>query len=117
MANRYMLPVDPRSSPQLPVIYPWENDSFILLCHTLYTKAVDTGFTGTFQDFQTGLGSFMQLAADLKFYEGGYVVTPMVDFEQVLPTTNRILGNNVIVEKIPRYDTTNTAGGYTVIIG
>ena len=55
MANRYMLPVDPYLKPELPVIYPWENDSFILLCRSLYNKALDTGYDESFEDYLNNL--------------------------------------------------------------
>ena len=117
MANRYMLPVDPYLKPELPVIYPWENDSFILLCRSLYNKALDTGYDESFEDFQDNLGKFIKTMTSMQLYDGVYSVVPMAEFDQVLPTQSRIMEENVIIEKIPRYDTSNSAGGYTVVIG
>lgn len=53
---------------------------------------------------------------DAPEYDGDYVVTPRV-YEQYLPTTDRLLRNDVTVEKIPLYRTRNAAGGDTINIG
>ena len=50
-------------------------------------------------------------------YQGRYVVTPMAAVDQILRTNDTIMESNVIVEKIPYQETSNEAGGYTVIIG
>lgn len=50
-------------------------------------------------------------------YNGQYRVTPLAGIAQVLRTSDKLMTNNVIVEKIPYSETSNTAGGYTVIIG
>ena len=48
-------------------------------------------------------------------YEGTYTVTPRLS-AQVLPTADTTLHEDVEVEGIPSYRTTNPSGGYTVII-
>ena len=50
-------------------------------------------------------------------YEGPYTVRPDPDENIVLPTYRKRMAGNVTVEKIPYYQTTNVAGGYTAIIG
>lgn len=50
-------------------------------------------------------------------YRGNYKVTPMAHLSQILRTNDKIMTDNVVVEPIPYYETTNDAGGYTVIIG
>lgn len=50
-------------------------------------------------------------------YDGSYSVTPLAEVSQILRTANKTLSDDVVVEQIPYYETTNTAGGYTVIIG
>ncbi len=52
-----------------------------------------------------------------KTYTGRYDITPMADVVQVLNTNDKIMEDNVTVEKIPYAETSNSAGGYTVIIG
>lgn len=49
-------------------------------------------------------------------YEGIYEVTPR-KIEQTLPTKNRSLNKDVTVYAIPYAETTNPAGGTTVVIG
>ena len=50
-------------------------------------------------------------------YIGTYEVVPDVYQAQVLDTANKLLSNNVKVNKIPQYETSNPSGGYTLIIG
>ena len=50
-------------------------------------------------------------------YEGPYVVTPLMNNEVVLETTGKTMGDDVTVTKVPYFETSNEAGGYTVYIG
>ncbi len=50
------------------------------------------------------------------YYTGTYAVRPSSE-EQTLPTKNRMMSKDVLVEEIPYFETTNESGGYTVIIG
>ena len=50
-------------------------------------------------------------------YEGTYSITPLAYVSQILRTANTTLKDDVTVEEIPYYETSNTAGGYTAIIG
>lgn len=49
-------------------------------------------------------------------YDGVYEVTPLADFEIILPTQGKILDEDVVVNKIPYYETSNESG-ITVYIG
>ena len=49
-------------------------------------------------------------------YEGEYVITPKAYDEQILETKDKIMSNDVVVLKVPKYETTNLSGGYTVYI-
>lgn len=49
-------------------------------------------------------------------YDGEYEVTPKTYDEQVLPTRNKKMINNLTVKKIPQYEVSNDSG-YTLIIG
>lgn len=53
----------------------------------------------------------------LPIYTGSYEVTPLPYTEQLLPTTQTHVTDDIVVKEIPYYETTNDAGGYTVIIG
>ena len=50
-------------------------------------------------------------------YEGPYQVRPDPHDAIILPTARKLMLDDVTVEKIPYYTTTNLAGGYTAIIG
>ena len=50
-------------------------------------------------------------------YRGSYRVTPMANFTQIMHTKEKLLEEQIVVEKIPYYTTINVAGGYTAIIG
>jgi len=54
---------------------------------------------------------------DVPPYEGSYEVSPLVGAEIILPTSGKRLEDDVTILEIPYYETTNEAGGYTVIIG
>ncbi len=50
-------------------------------------------------------------------YTGDYTARSQVDEAYQLPTANRYLTDNITVEKIPYYETSNVADGLTVYIG
>lgn len=49
-------------------------------------------------------------------YTGAYTVTPK-DIAQQLKTKNKLLNKDVMVKKIPFFETSNDEGGNTVYIG
>ena len=50
-------------------------------------------------------------------YEGPYNVTPLVKNQVELFTKDKLMEENVIVEKVPISETSNIAGGYTLYVG
>lgn len=50
-------------------------------------------------------------------YDGPYEVTPLVASEVVLETRKKLMRDDVTVRKIPQYEVSNDAGGYTLTIG
>lgn len=50
-------------------------------------------------------------------YTGEYEITPKTYDEQILPTKNKKMVDNLKVKKIPQYEVSNSAEGYTLIIG
>jgi len=50
-------------------------------------------------------------------YDGEYEVTPKTYDEQTLETRNKRMLKNVTIKKIPQYEVSNSAEGYTLIIG
>ena len=49
-------------------------------------------------------------------YEGDYSVTPKID-EQILPTKDTSMVDDMTVEAIPYHEVTNPQGGKTITIG
>lgn len=43
-------------------------------------------------------------------YDGDYVITPLADSEVVLPTSGKMMADDVTVHKVPFYETTNESG-------
>lgn len=56
-------------------------------------------------------------AADLPVYEGAYEITPSAENEQTLNTAQTFMDADVVVNKIPYAEVTNTSNGKTVTIG
>lgn len=53
---------------------------------------------------------------DVDMYTGAYDVVPQAALPQVLPTSNKFMQNNVVVNKIPYAETCNQADGVTASI-
>lgn len=49
-------------------------------------------------------------------YEGEYIITPLAFTDQILDTKNKVLTEDIVVQKVPKYETSNVSGGYTVYI-
>lgn len=54
---------------------------------------------------------------DIPIFDGSYDVTPLPFTETILETARKQMRENVTVQEIPYYETSNESGGYTVIIG
>jgi len=67
-------------------------------------------FTPVFRDLQV-----VTVRPDVEYYEGAYNVTPKTS-AQTLPTKEKYLTDDVNVEAIPIYETSNSSGGTTVYI-
>ena len=120
ITKQFILPILPTKKPSLPVVYPWENTNLLNLCQQLYALAATTGFTGTFEDFKLHFGAYLEsndITIDYDTYTGQYEVTPLPSVEQILRTKKKVLQDDITVGPIPYYETSNDAGGYTVIIG
>lgn len=52
-----------------------------------------------------------------EIYDGEYVVTPKVAERTILPTTGKVMKDDVTVKEIPIFKTSNESGGYTFYIG
>ena len=118
--GRYALPIMPPSQNEIQTIYPWENINILNDIRELYKIVIKTGYEGSFEQFQSQLGSIIQQEAIIinpDEYVGTYVVTPLPIMSSILRTENKVLRHDVIIKPIPYATTSNLAGGYTAIIG
>ncbi len=49
-------------------------------------------------------------------YEGSYDITPLAYYEQILPTKDKMCDDDIMVRRVPYYETSNLSGGNTVYI-
>ena len=56
-------------------------------------------------------------SGDMPVYQGDYQVDPLVNNEVVLRTRSKIMSDDVTIRVVPRYITSNVAGGNTIFIG
>lgn len=120
ITRRFVVPIEPQIKPHMPVIYPWEQTNLYNLCTQLFELARKTGYTGTFDEFKTHFGAYLQndeIVIDFDAYQGQYTVTPLPSVEQILRTEHKILAHDIVVEPIPYSEVSNNFGGTTVIIG
>lgn len=120
--KRFITPPAPIPIIEKKSIYPWEHTELLILCKRIYEIAVKTGYIGTLEEFKTELGAYLDentslLPDDLEKYSGLYEIIPLPLMEQILQTANKVLTENVVVAPIPYATTSNSAGGYTAIIG
>lgn len=50
-------------------------------------------------------------------YTGDYEVIPKVEDEQILETAHKLLTDNILVAKVPYFETSNDSNGKTAYIG
>lgn len=63
-----------------------------------------------------GLSGKISIMREYDHYNGNYKVSPKAFEEQTLQTTNKLLGEDVIITEVPYYETSNTSNGTTVYI-
>ena len=63
-----------------------------------------------------GLSGKLSIDINHNVYSGTYEVTPSAVAEKTLPTADKILKNDVVIHKIPYYETSNHQDGLTVYI-
>ena len=57
--DTHIMPPRPRAA-GLSIIYPWENTNTSILLKQLYEIAINSGFTGTENDFKNYFGIYLQ---------------------------------------------------------
>ena len=68
------------------------------------------------QEIEAEFGQF-QVVTDAPVYDGPYAVTPSTAERQTLPTAQKMMKEDVKVEKIPYAEVSNNSGGTTATIG
>lgn len=66
-------------------------------------------------DFTCDFGEIL-IVHEYDWYEGAYEITPKIN-EQVMPTQDKTMREDVTIFAIPYAETTNIGGGYTATIG
>lgn len=62
------------------------------------------------------LSGRLSATIDFNAYSGEYEVIPNAFETQILPTANKVLKNDVIVQKVPYFETSNNYDGLTIYI-
>lgn len=62
------------------------------------------------------LSGKLSAVIDFNAYSGDYEVVPSAFDAQILPTANKVLKKDVIIQKIPYFETENLQDGITVYI-
>ena len=62
-------------------------------------------------------GDISSGGSGIRPYEGDYQITPLVNSDQVFPTKNTRMTDDLTVYKTPTYEVTNPQGGMTLRIG
>lgn len=63
------------------------------------------------------LSGKLSVTKEYDVYGGEYEIVPKAFEAQVLPTSNRVLKEDVIVKEVPFYETSNDSDGITAYIG
>ena len=79
---------------------------------------LDAKFSQSSQNFRAIFANLQKMTEynDVPPYIGSYVVTPRVD-EQVLPTAQKMMAEDLTIKEIPFFNVSNNSGGSTVYIG
>ena len=86
------------------------NVSFDEIDSDICAKFIQTGCV-----FKTNFGEIFQVRTD-EVYDGDYDVIPRV-YQQILPTKDKLMLDDVTVEVIPLTKIINLSNGYTATIG
>ena len=84
---------------------------------TISLKGILSGYVNSSTVLgQLNLGTIEIIRRDFPNYEGEYEATPNIE-EQILPTKNKSMIDDLVIHEIPYFETSNPSGGYTAIIG
>lgn len=78
---------------------------------------IDVKFTETIANINVDFGEFQVIhISDSEIYGGPYVVSPKGSSSQILQTKNKLMTDDVTVNKIRSFEEINSSG-YTFVIG
>lgn len=102
-------------------VHPRSDTELMTLIQRAYKLAVATGYEGDIIQFEQFFGAFIENNSELfipyEKYMGQDIITPLPFLDQILQTAHTFVQENIVIEKIPYTEVSNTAGGTTVIIG
>ena len=87
----------------------------LAVCFNEIDSELDVKFIQTECNFNIDFGEIILVKTD-EVYDGDYNVIPRV-YQQVLPTKDKLMTDDVTVEVIPLAKVLNPSNGYTVTIG
>lgn len=87
----------------------------LAVCFDEIDSELDVRFIQTECNFNIDFGEIILVKTD-EVYDGDYNVIPRV-YQQVLPTKDKLMTDDVTVEVIPLAKVLNPSNGYTVTIG
>ena len=87
----------------------------LAVCFDEIDSELDVKFIQTECNFNIDFGEIILVKTD-EVYDGDYNVIPRV-YQQVLPTKDKLMIDDVTVEVIPLAKVLNPSNGYTVTIG
>ena len=87
----------------------------LAVCFDEIDSELDVRFIQTECNFNIDFGEIILVKTD-EVYDGSYNVIPRV-YQQVLPTKDKLMTDDVTVEVIPLAKVLNPSNGYTVTIG
>lgn len=81
------------------------------------SKRIPVTFGKSVQHLPADMGEFQTVTEYIggEKFEGEYIVTPKIE-EQILPTKNKVLVEDMTIKSIPIYRVTNQTGGTTIYI-
>lgn len=81
-------------------------------------QALEAKFSSNDKNFVADFGELQAVTEFIggKVYEGEYEITPKVA-AQTMPTSGKVMADDVTIKSIPFFNVSNTSGGSTAYIG
>lgn len=96
-------------------LYVVSNETLASIAEAIRNKSKKNLKLSFPQDFIKEINQLITSDSDYSFFDGEYLITPSTQ-AQVLETQNKIMEDNITIQKIPYYDVSNQYGR-TIIIG